>query len=201
MGKNQSIDQTKKTCYDARRLVLRRIAFLGVFCAGQGPHLISEQRVSMPQIVTTEMTELVSPGMANFSGKMHGGELLKLLDKAALTCGMRYSGFYCVTLSVDKVVFREPIYIGEMVTLLATVNYTGRTSMEIGIKVIAENLKEKSVRHTNTCFFTMIAVDDDGKPTKVPPLILNTEEQRSRWKSAEKRREMSMELSSSKKSA
>jgi len=73
--------------------------------------------------------------------------------------------------------------------------------MEIGIKVIAENLKEKSVRHTNTCFFTMIAVDDDGKPTKVPPLILNTEEQRSRWKSAEKRREMSMELSSSKKSA
>lgn len=148
----------------------------------------------MPQIVTTEMTELVSPGMANFSGKMHGGELLKLLDKAALTCGMRYSGKYCVTLSVDKVVFREPIFIGEMVTLLATVNYTGRTSMEIGIKVIAENLKEKSVRHTNTCFFTMIAVDDDGKPTKVPPLVLNTEEQRGRWKSAEKRRELSMEL-------
>jgi acyl-CoA hydrolase len=149
----------------------------------------------MPQIVTTEMTELVSPGMANFSGKMHGGELLKLLDKAALTCGMRYSGKYCVTLSVDKVVFREPIFIGEMVTLLATVNYTGRTSMEIGIKVIAENLKEKSVRHTNTCFFTMIAVDDDnGKPTKVPPLVLNTDEQRSRWKSAEKRREANMNL-------
>jgi acyl-CoA hydrolase len=148
----------------------------------------------MPQIVTTEMTELVSPGMANFSGKMHGGELLKLLDKAALTCGMRYSGFYCVTLSVDKVVFREPIFIGELVTLLATVNYTGRTSMEIGIKVIAEDLKGKSVRHTNTCFFTMIAVDDDGKPTKVPPVILNTAEQRSRWISAEKRRAASINL-------
>jgi acyl-CoA hydrolase len=154
---------------------------------------ICEETV-MPQIVTTEMTELVSPGMANFSGKMHGGELLKLLDKAALTCGMRYSGFYCVTLSVDKVVFREPIFIGELVTLLATVNYTGRTSMEIGIKVIAEDLKGKSVRHTNTCFFTMIAVDDDGKPTKVPELILNTDEQRSRWSSAEKRRAATMKL-------
>jgi acyl-CoA hydrolase len=127
----------------------------------------------MPQIVTTEMTELVSPGMANFSGKMHGGELLKLLD---------------------KVVFREPIFIGEMVTLLATVNYTGRTSMEIGIKVIAEDLRGKSVRHTNTCFFTMIAMDDDSKPTKVQPLILNTDEQRSRWVSAEKRRAANMNL-------
>lgn len=153
----------------------------------------SEETV-MPQIVTTELTELVSPGMANFSGKMHGGELLKLLDKAALTCGMRYSGKYCVTLSVDRVVFREPIFIGELVTLLATVNYTGRTSMEIGIKVIAEDLKGKSVRHTNTCFFTMIAVDDDGKPTEVPKLILNTDEQHSRWVSAEKRRKSTMNL-------
>lgn len=148
----------------------------------------------MPQTVTTEMTELVSPGMANFSGKMHGGELLKLLDKAALTCGMRYSGKYCVTLTVDKVVFRKPIFIGEMVTLLATVNYTGRTSMEIGIKVIAENLKEKSVRHTNTCFFTMIAVDDDGNPTEVPALELNTAAQHIRWKSAEKRRKSGIDL-------
>jgi acyl-CoA hydrolase len=132
--------------------------------------------------------------MANFSGKMHGGELLKLLDKSALTCGMRYSGKYCVTLSVDKVVFRKPIFIGEMVTLLATVNHTGRTSMEVGIKVIAENMKERSVRHTNTCFFTMIAVDDDGKPTEVPALELNTQAQRNRWNSAKKRREASISL-------
>ena len=148
----------------------------------------------MPQIVTTEMTELVSPGMANFSGKMHGGELLKLLDKAALTCAMRYSGYYSVTLSVDRVVFREPIFIGEMVTLLSTVNYTGRTSMEIGIKVIAENLKERSVRHTNTCFFTMVAVDDDGKPAAVPALELKTEEQKERWESALKRKELNSQL-------
>jgi acyl-CoA hydrolase len=153
----------------------------------------------MPQITTTEMTELVTPIMANLSGKMHGGELLKLLDKVALSCAMRYSSFYCVTLSVDKVVFREPVYIGEMITFVANVNYTGKTSMEIGIKVVAENLKEKSVRHTNTCYFTMIAVDDEGKPTKVPQLKIKCEEQQRRWDAALKRRELSLKANASKK--
>ena len=146
----------------------------------------------MGQITTTEMTELVTPSMANLSGKMHGGELLKLLDKVALTCAMRYSSFYCVTLSVDKVVFRQPVFIGEMITFVANINYTGRTSMEVGIKVISENLKEKSVRHTNTCYFTMIAVDDDGKPTPVPQLIRTTDEQNRRWDAAVKRKELSL---------
>jgi len=146
----------------------------------------------MALITTTEMTELVTPVMANLSGKMHGGELLKLLDKVALSCAMRYSSHYCVTLSVDKVVFREPVYIGELITFVANVNYTGKTSMEIGIKVISENLKEKSVRHTNTCYFTMIAVDDDGKPTAIPKLEIKNEEQQRRWNAAVKRREISL---------
>lgn len=146
----------------------------------------------MALITTTEMTELVTPVMANLSGKMHGGELLKLLDKVALSCAMRYSSHYCVTLSVDKVVFREPVYIGELITFVANVNYTGKTSMEIGIKVISENLKEKSVRHTNTCYFTMIAVDDDGKPTPIPKLEIKNEEQQRRWDAAVKRREISL---------
>lgn len=146
----------------------------------------------MALITTTEMTELVTPVMANLSGKMHGGELLKLLDKVALSCAMRYSSHYCVTLSVDKVVFREPVYIGELITFVANVNYTGKTSMEIGIKVISENLKEKSVRHTNTCYFTMIAVDDDGKPTTIPKLEIKNEEQQRRWDAAVKRREISL---------
>jgi acyl-CoA hydrolase len=148
----------------------------------------------MSQLIQTELTELVSPSMANFSGKMHGGEILKLLDKTAYACAMRYSGKYPVTLSVDRVLFKEAINIGELVTFLAQVNYTGRTSMEIGIKVIAENIKSKVVRHTNTCYFTMVAIDDDGKPTRVPPLVLNTEEQRGRWVSAEKRRAASINL-------
>lgn len=147
----------------------------------------------MAQITTTEMTELVTPVMANLSGKMHGGELLKLLDKVALTCAMRYSSYYCVTLSVDKVVFRQPVFIGEMITFVANINYTGRTSMEVGIKVISENLKEKSVRHTNTCYFTMIAVDDDGKPTAIPQLIKTTEVQERRWEAALKRRNLSLQ--------
>ena len=97
----------------------------------------------MGQIIQTEMTELVSPSLANFSGNMHGGELLKLLDKVAYTCAMRFSGHYAVTLSVDNVVFKEPVHIGELITCLATINYTGRSSMEIGIKVIAENIRER----------------------------------------------------------
>jgi len=148
----------------------------------------------MAQIIQTEMTELVTPGMANFSGNMHGGELLKLLDKVAYTCAMRYSGHYAVTLSVDNVLFKEPIHIGEMVTCLATINYTGRTSMEIGIKVISEDIKKKTVRHTHTCFFTMVAMDENNKPVPVPPLELKDENQTRRWNKAFKRRQARLKL-------
>jgi acyl-CoA hydrolase len=147
----------------------------------------------MGQVIQTEMTELVTPGMANFSGNMHGGELLKLLDKVAYTCAMRYSGTYAVTLSVDNVVFKQPIHIGEMVTCMATVNYTGRSSMEIGIKVIAENIQEKTVRHTNSCFFTMVGFKDD-KAAAVPALKLKDETQKRRWNKAVKRKEARMKL-------
>jgi acyl-CoA hydrolase len=148
----------------------------------------------MAQIIQTEMTELVTPGLANFSGNMHGGELLKLLDKVAYTCAMRFSGHYAVTLSVDNVLFKQPIHIGEMVTCLATINYTGRTSMEIGIKVISENIKEKTVRHTHTCYFTMVAMDENNKPVPVPQLELNDEEQIRRWNKALKRRQARFKL-------
>tara|TARA_B100001063_G_C16741258_1_gene544941 strand:- start:267 stop:842 length:576 start_codon:yes stop_codon:yes gene_type:complete len=154
---------------------------------------IPDNGVAMGQIIQTEMTELVTPSMANFSGNMHGGELLKLLDKVAYTCAMRYSGHYAVTLSVDNVLFKQPIHIGEMVTCLATVNYTGRSSMEIGIKVIAENIQEKTVRHTHTCFFTMVAMKD-GKTTPVPELIIDSDTQKRRWNKAVKRKEARFKL-------
>jgi acyl-CoA hydrolase len=147
----------------------------------------------MGQIIQTEMTELVTPTMANFSGNMHGGELLKLLDKVAYTCAMRYSGTYAVTLSVDNVLFKQPIHIGELVTCMATVNYTGHSSMEIGIKVIAENIQEKTVRHTNSCFFTMVGFKD-GRAAPVPKLNINNEDQRRRWNKAVKRKEARMKL-------
>ncbi len=147
----------------------------------------------MGQIIQTEMTELVSPSLANFSGNMHGGELLKLLDKVAYTCAMRFSGHYAVTLSVDNVLFKEPIHIGELVTCLATINYTGRSSMEIGIKVVAENIQQKTVRHTNSCYFSMVALQD-GKPTAVPTLDIKSDEQRRRWNKAVKRKEARLKL-------
>lgn len=140
------------------------------------------------------MTVLMTPDMANFSGKVHGGTLLKYLDEVAYACASRYAGCYVVTLSVDQVTFREPIQVGELVTFLASVNYTGNTSMEVGIKVITENIRERSVRHTNSCFFTMVALGEDGKPVPVPPLNPKTAEQQRRFAQAYQRREIRREL-------
>ncbi|AWM60518.1 MULTISPECIES: acyl-CoA thioesterase [Pseudomonadaceae] len=140
------------------------------------------------------MTVLMTPDKANFSGNVHGGTLLKYLDEVAYACASRYAGQYVVTLSVDQVVFRQPVHVGELVTFLASVNYTGTTSMEIGIKVVTEDIREKTVRHTNSCFFTMVALGEDGKPVAVPPLNPKTPEQQRRFAQAYQRREIRREL-------
>jgi acyl-CoA hydrolase len=115
------------------------------------------------------MTVLMTPDMSNFSGNVHGGILLKYLDLVAYTCASRYARSYAVTLSVDRVVFREPVHVGELVTFQASVNYTGRTSMEVGIRVTTEDLVQRSVRHTNSCYFTMVAIGPDGRPHPCRP--------------------------------
>ena len=135
------------------------------------------------------MTLLMTPDMANFTGDVHGGTILKLLDQVAFTCAGRYAQAYVVTLSVDRVVFREPIHVGELVTFEASVNYTGRSSMEVGIRVSAEDFRAGRVRHTNSCYFTMVAIDDDRTPIPVPPLVPSTDEERQRWDEAAARRE------------
>src|SRR6218665_640827 len=140
------------------------------------------------------MTVLMPPDTANFAGNVHGGTILKLLDQAAYACASRYAGRYVVTLSVDQVMFRQPIHVGELVTFLASVNYTGSSSMEVGIKVVAENIRSQVVRHANSCFFTMVAVDDAGKPAKVPPLTPEGEDECRRHASARLRRELRQEL-------
>jgi uncharacterized protein (TIGR00369 family) len=140
------------------------------------------------------MTVLMTPDTANFSGKVHGGAILKLLDQVAYACASRYAGHYVVTLSVDQVMFRQPIQVGELVTFLASVNHTGNSSMEVGIKVVAEDIRAKVVRHVNSCFFTMIAVDDEGRPTKVPALSRQTPDERRRFAAAEVRRAMRREM-------
>jgi acyl-CoA hydrolase len=122
--------------------------------------------------------------MANFSGNVHGGTILKYLDSVAYACASRYSGAYEVTLSVDQVMFLQPIHVGELVTFLASINYTGNTSMEVGIRVVTENIQKRLVRHANSCYFTMVAVDEHRKPVQVPALVPETEEQKQRWEQA-----------------
>lgn len=136
------------------------------------------------------MTVLMTPDTANFAGNVHGGTILKLLDQVAYACASRYSNSYVVTLSVDQVTFRQPIHVGELVTFLASVNYTGRSSMEIGIKVVAEDIRNRVVRHVNSCFFTMVAVDEGYKPTAVKPLTPQTDEEKRRYEEARVRREL-----------
>ena len=140
------------------------------------------------------MTVLMTPDMANFAGNVHGGTILKLLDQVAYACASRYAGRYVVTLSVDQVMFLQPIHVGELVTFLASINYTGTSSMEVGIKVVAENIRTQEVRHANSCFFTMVAVDDDGKPAPVPPLRAFSPKEKQRFEAAAARKALRLEL-------
>ena len=138
----------------------------------------------------TTLTELMIPAYANFGGRVHGGTLLSLMDKVAYACAAKHAGQYCVTVSVDGVNFRQPVEVGELVSLMGSVNYVGRTSLVVGIKVIAENVKTGVVKHTNTSYFTMVAKDDADQPTEVPPLLLETPEDARRFLEAMKRKEL-----------
>lgn len=144
----------------------------------------------LPRQHELSMTVLMTPDMANFSGKVHGGAILKKLDEVAYACASRYAGSYVVTLSVDQVLFKQPIQVGELVTFLASVNHVGRSSLEIGIKVVAENIQERVIRHTNSCYLTMVAVDENGTPAVVPPLRLETPMQKLRFEKAALRKKM-----------
>ncbi len=148
----------------------------------------------MPEGRTLEMTVLMTPDMANFSGKVHGGALLNLLDRVAFSCASRFSKQYAVTLSVDQVMFKEPIHVGELVTFRAAINHAGRTSMEVGIRVEAENIRTGVRRHTNSCYFTMVAVDDDSRPVQVPAYVPQTEMEKKRHRAAELRKELRREI-------
>src|SRR5258706_7597161 len=129
----------------------------------------------------TTITELMIPSYANFGGKIHGGILLSMMDKVAYACASKHAGTYCVTVSVDKVEFLQPVEVGELVSLKASVNYVGRTSLIVGIRVESENVKTGLIKHTNSCFFTMVAKDDNNKPCEVPALILEDNEDVKRF--------------------
>jgi len=142
------------------------------------------------------ITELMLPSHSNFSGKIHGGHILNLMDQIAFACASKHSRNYCVTASVNKVDFLNPIEVGELVTLKASVNYTGRTSMVIGLRVESENVRTGEKKHCNSSYFTMVAKDKDGKNAPVPGLILDTEQSVRRFARSMARQEQSRKRSS-----
>ena len=141
----------------------------------------------------TTLTELMIPSYANFGGKIHGGILLSLMDKVAYACASKHAGAYCVTVSVDEVEFLQPVEVGELVHLKASVNYVGNTSLVVGIQVTAENVKNHTIKHTNTSYFTMVAKGDDDKPSQVPPLVLEDMDQVRRFIESIKRKNLKIE--------
>src|SRR3978361_644965 len=136
----------------------------------------------------TTITELMIPSYSNFGGKIHGGILLSLMDKFAYVCAAKHAGNYCVTASIDTVDFLAPIEVGELVSLMASVNYVGKTSLVIGIRVVSENVKTNSVNHTNTSYFPMVAKDEQSLPTQVPGLILENQTEVRRFVEAIRRK-------------
>lgn len=119
------------------------------------------------------LSELMLPSHSNFSGKIHGGYLLKLMDQIAFASASKYSGCYCVTASVDTVDFLNPVEVGELLTLKASVNYVGITSMVVGIRITSEDIRTGIKKHCNSSYFTMVAKDEKGNKVKVPNLILS----------------------------
>lgn len=141
----------------------------------------SESRVSI--------TELMLPSHSNFGGKVHGGHILNLMDQIAFACASKHSQRYCVTASVNRVDFLSPVEVGELITLRASINYTGKTSMVVGVRVDAENITEGTKRHCNSSYFTMVAKDAQGNNIQVPGLILENEQAVRRFARSKQRKQ------------
>ncbi len=156
------------------------------------------QNIKSSQIT---MTQLMLPSHSNFSGKIHGGYILNLMDQVAFACASKHSGHYCVTASVNKVDFINPIEVGELITLKASVSYTGRSSMVVGLRVESENIQTGTARHCNSSYFTMVAKDENGKNASVPGLILDTKNGIRRFARSIRRQEQNKKRGKSFKSS
>lgn len=139
------------------------------------------------------MTELMMPNMANNLGNVFGGVILSLVDRVAAVSAIRHARRTCVTVSFDRVDFFEPIHLGELVVAMASVNFVGRTSMEVGVRVEAEDLVSGVRRHTNSCYVTFVAIDAQGSPVPVPPIVPETDEEVRRQAAARERRRHRLE--------
>src|SRR3990170_5931411 len=151
---------------------------------------MNQPEFKSPELSRTVITELMIPSYTNFGGKIHGGVILSRMDKTAYVCASKHSRAYCVTASIDGVDFLESVEVGELVSLKASINYTGRSSMVVGIRVESENVKNNIVKHTNTSYFTMVAKDERHQSIQVPALVLESEEEIRRFMEAIKRKEL-----------
>ena len=144
-----------------------------------GAKPVSASRVTLAQ--------LMGPQDANLHGNVHGGNLMKLMDEAGGSAAMRHAQRPVVTVAVDQMLFREPVHLGDLVTLVAELTYVARTSMEVQLEVTAQNLFSGQRTHTNTAYFVYVALGDDGRPTPVPPLLLETPDEQRRWQAGQQR--------------
>lgn len=140
-----------------------------------------------------QTSELMMPQDANILGHVFGGAILALMDKCAAVAAFRHARSNCVTASIDRVDFKEPIHVGDLVVMKASVNFAGRTSMEVGVRVEAEDLLTGRRRHTNSCYLTFVAIDRNGRPVEVPPVIPETDDERRRYDAAQARRKRRLE--------
>jgi acyl-CoA hydrolase len=140
-----------------------------------------------------ETSELMMPQHANNLGHVFGGVMLSMMDRTAAIAAFRHCRLNVVTASIDRVDFREPILVGDLVVMKASVNFVGRTSMEVGVRVEAEELLTGRRRHTNSCYLTFVAVDQKGRPVEVPDLLPETPDERRRFEAAKQRRQRRLE--------
>jgi acyl-CoA hydrolase len=141
------------------------------------------------------------PQHSNNLGLVFGGVILAMMDTASAVCAIRHARNICVTASVDRVDFREPIHLGDLVIMKCSVNFVGRTSMEVGVRVESEDLQTGNRRHTNSCYLTFVAIDRNGKPVEVPRLVPETEDEVRRYEAAKARRRRRLEERTSEKAA
>lgn len=146
-----------------------------------------------PSSTTITISELMTPESANFLGNVFGGVILALLDKCAYVTASRFAGRVCVTAGFERVDFHSPIEVGELVHFTGTVDYVGRTSLQVRIEVQAENIHERTLRHTNSCVVTMVAIDEEGRPTVVPRLHPETREEKEHFLAGARRRQFAKE--------
>lgn len=150
---------------------------------------MSERRPKTSQASEVTLTQLMLPEHANAFGNVHGGVIMKIVDETAAISAMRHAQRPCVTIAIDSMTFREPVHVGELLNCRARVDYVGRTSIEVGVRVIAENPITGRRTHTNSAYLVYVALDDAGRPCEVPRLELDSDEDRRRHEQGRARQE------------